>query len=78
MRHDAFVAVNENVWRVEERLAAVEAWIAAQKQAFAIGDLTWATAWADVRRIAVNYILRNAGAVVSGCVPRCPGAASYH
>jgi hypothetical protein len=51
------VAVNENDG-VEERLAAVEAWIAAQKQVFVIGDLSWDAAWADVRRIAVNYILR--------------------
>jgi hypothetical protein len=49
--------VNENV-DVEARLAAVEAWIAAQKQILVIGDLSWDTAWSDVRRIAVNYILR--------------------
>lgn len=55
--HDASVAVNENV-DVEARVAAVEAWIAATKRAVVIGDLTWDTAWSDLRRIAVNYILR--------------------
>lgn len=42
----------------ETRLAAVEAWIKVQKQAVVIGDLTWDAAWLDVRRVAVNYILR--------------------
>lgn len=54
---DASVAVNENP-DVEARLAAVEAWIVVQKQTFVIGDLSWDTAWSDLRRIAVNYILR--------------------
>jgi hypothetical protein len=49
--------VNENP-DVEARLTAVEAWIAAQKQVCVIGDLSWDTAWPDLRRIAVNYILR--------------------
>ncbi|MFG1777647.1 DUF5677 domain-containing protein [Micromonospora sp. NPDC049048] len=51
------MAVNENV-DVEARVAAVEVWIAATKQALVIGDLTWDAAWSDLRRIAVNYILR--------------------
>ncbi|QOC94354.1 DUF5677 domain-containing protein [Micromonospora craniellae] len=51
------MAVNEDV-DVEARVAAVEAWIAATKQALIIGDLTWDAAWPDLRRIAVNYILR--------------------
>ncbi|MEU7753649.1 DUF5677 domain-containing protein [Micromonospora sp. NPDC049171] len=51
------MAVNENV-DVEARVAAVEVWIAATKQALIIGDLTWDAAWPDLRRIAVNYILR--------------------
>ncbi|MEU4673921.1 DUF5677 domain-containing protein [Amycolatopsis sp. NPDC023774] len=40
------------------RLAAVETWIAAEKQTFIIGDLSWDTAWSDLRRIAANYVLR--------------------
>ncbi|WP_431728880.1 DUF5677 domain-containing protein [Verrucosispora sp. TAA-831] len=51
------MAVNENV-DVEARVAAAEVWIAATKQALIIGDLTWDAAWPDLRRIAVNYILR--------------------
>lgn len=51
------MAVNENV-DVEARVAAVEVWLAAMKQALIIGDLAWDTAWSDLRRIAVNYILR--------------------
>ncbi|MFI6777329.1 DUF5677 domain-containing protein [Nocardia sp. NPDC050412] len=43
---------------VEARLLAVEAWIAAGKQVIVIGDLSWETALTDVRRMAVNYILR--------------------
>lgn len=51
------MAVNHNV-DGNSRLAAVERWIAAQKQALIVGDLPWETAWSDLRLIAVNYILR--------------------
>ncbi|MFF0721864.1 DUF5677 domain-containing protein [Micromonospora sp. NPDC003816] len=51
------MTVNENV-DAEARAAAVEVWIAATKQTLVIGDLTWDAAWSDLRRIAVNYILR--------------------
>ncbi|MGY5210075.1 DUF5677 domain-containing protein [Nocardia gipuzkoensis] len=61
------MAVNEN-GDVEARLAAVEAWIAVQKQLFVIGDLSWDEAWSDIRRIAVNYIVRRQGEALDATV----------
>lgn len=40
------------------RLTAVEAWLAAIKKMTVVGDMRWETGWADLRRIAVNYIIR--------------------
>jgi hypothetical protein len=54
---DSPVEGNENI-NVEARVAAVEALTCALKQVYVIGDLTWSAAWSDIRRIAVNYILR--------------------
>lgn len=53
----AFMAVNERP-DIKTRSSAVEAWITAQKTVVIIGDLSWDTAWSDIRRLAVNYILR--------------------
>ena len=54
---DSFVAVDESS-DLDARLSAVEAWLTAQKKTCVIGDLSWDTAWSDIRLVAVNYILR--------------------
>lgn len=41
-----------------ERLKAVESWLVAMKKFLVVGDMVWEEGWDDVRRIAINYVLR--------------------